>query len=139
MVNAPAPSPAPVNIEPSGSMKPRNAPKSLFEPTIVKRAVGDAFRKLDPRLVAKNPVMFVVEVGSVMTTYFFLRDLFTGASGEETLFVGQVSFWLWFTVIFANFAEAMAEGRGKAQADALRKTKTDTIARKLVNGKEESV
>jgi len=121
------------------SIKPRNAPKSLFEPAIVKRAVGDSLRKLDPRLVAKNPVMFVVEVGSVVTTFFFFRGLFTGVNGEENLFVGQVAFWLWFTVIFANFAEAMAEGRGKAQADALRKTKTDTIARKLVNGKEESV
>ncbi|HEY3781568.1 MAG TPA: potassium-transporting ATPase subunit KdpB [Fimbriimonadaceae bacterium] len=118
------------------SIKPRNAPKSLFEPTIVKRAIGDSFRKLDPRRVAKNPVMFVVEVGSVVTTFFFLRGLCTGVSGEENLFVGQVAFWLWFTVIFANFAEAMAEGRGKAQADALRKTKTDTVARQLVNGKE---
>ncbi len=118
-------------------MRPKNAPRSLFEPTIVKRAIVDSFRKLDPRHVAKNPVMFVVEVGSVMTSYFFFRDLFTGARGEETLFVGQVTFWLWFTVIFANFAEAMAEGRGKAQADALRKTKTDTIARKLVNNHEE--
>jgi K+-transporting ATPase ATPase B chain len=118
-------------------VKPKNAPKSLFDPAIVRRAIGDSFRKLDPRMVAKNPVMFVVEVGSVMTTFFFLRNLFTGASGEETLFVGQVSFWLWFTVIFANFAEAMAEGRGKAQADALRKTKTDTVARKLVGSSEE--
>jgi len=137
MVNTPIP--APSNIEPSGSIKPKHAPRSLFDPAIVKRAIGDSFRKLDPRHVAKNPVMFVVEVGSVMTTYFFFRNLFTGASSEETVFVGQVAFWLWFTVVFANFAEAMAEGRGKAQADALRKTKTDTIARKLVNNHEESV
>ena len=120
-------------------VKPKNAPRSLFEAAIVKRAAGDSFRKLDPRLVAKNPVMFVVEVGSVVTSFFFLRGLFTGVGFEENLFVGQVSFWLWFTVIFANFAEAMAEGRGKAQADALRKAKTDTIARQLVNGKEQQV
>ena len=112
------------------------APRQLFEPAIVKRAVGDAFRKLDPRLVAKNPVMFVVEVGSAATTFFFLRDLFTGA--PEALFSGQITLWLWFTVVFANFAEAMAEGRGKAQADALRKTKTESMARKLVNGREEA-
>ncbi|HVT11275.1 MAG TPA: potassium-transporting ATPase subunit KdpB [Fimbriimonadaceae bacterium] len=117
--------------------RPRNAPRSLFEPSIVKRAVKDAFVKLDPRLVAKNPVMFVVEIGSAMTTFFFVRDLISGS--KDALFVGQVSLWLWFTVLFANFAEAMAEGRGKAQADALRKTKTDTIARLLVDGKEQSV
>jgi K+-transporting ATPase ATPase B chain len=101
----------------------------------VKRALADAFRKLHPRLVAKNPVMFVVEVGAVVTTYLFFKSLMTGA--EDTLFVGQVTVWLWFTVLFANFAEAMAEGRGKAQADSLRKTKTETMARKLVNGKRE--
>src|SRR5262249_38421616 len=93
--------------------------------------------KLDPRIVAKNPVMFVVEVGSAITTYFWIRGLVTHAA--DTLFVGQVSLWLWFTVVFANFAEAMAEGRGKAQADAIRKTKTDTVARRAVDGKEERV
>ena len=97
----------------------------------------DAFRKLDPRLVAKNPVMFVVEVGSIVLTILLIRDLFTG--GHNLLFNFQITLWLWFTVLFANFAEAMAEGRGKAQADALRKTKTETMARKLVNGKEERV
>ena len=117
--------------------RPKNAPRSLFDPAIVARAIGDSFRKLDPRLVAKNPVMFVVEVGSVATSYLFLRDLFTGAG--DALFTGQIALWLWFTVIFANFAEAMAEGRGKAQAEALRKTKTDTMARKLVNDHEERV
>ena len=117
--------------------RPKNAPRSLFEGAIVKRAITDAFRKLDPRVVAKNPVMFVVEVGSAVTTYFWLRGLVTGAA--DTLFVGQICLWLWFTVLFANFAEAMAEGRGKAQADALRKTKTDTLARKLVDGKEQKV
>jgi len=122
---------------PAKGVHPRNAPRSLFEAPLVKRALRDSFVKLDPRLVAKNPVMFVVEVGSVVTSFFFLRGLVTGA--PDTLFVGQVTLWLWFTVLFANFAEAMAEGRGKAQADALRKTKTDTTARRLVGGKEERV
>jgi K+-transporting ATPase ATPase B chain len=117
--------------------KPKNAPRRLFDPPIVKRAVGDAFRKLDPRLVAKNPVMFVVEVGSLATTFLFLRDAFTGAAG--LLFNGQITLWLWFTVLFANFAEAMAEGRGKAQAEALRKTKTETMARKLAEGGTEEL
>ena len=111
--------------------------RALFESSIVKRALRDAFFKLDPRWVAKNPVLFVVEVGSVLTTYFWLRGLFSHAA--DTLFVGQVCLWLWFTVLFANFAEAMAEGRGKAQADALRKTKTETLARRLVGDREERV
>ena len=115
------------------AIRPKNAPRALFEKEIVTRAIKDAFVKLDPRVVAKNPVMFVVEVGSAITTYFWIRGLLTHAA--DTLFVGQVTLWLWFTVVFANFAEAMAEGRGKAQADALRKTKTDTLARKLVGGK----
>ncbi len=123
--------------QPGGFHKPKNAPKSLFDPAIVKRAIVDSFRKLDPRLVAKNPVMFVVEVGSVITSWYFLKGLMTHAG--DTLFVGQVTLWLWFTVLFANFAEAMAEGRGKAQADSLRKAKTDSVARRLINGKEESV
>jgi K+-transporting ATPase ATPase B chain len=117
--------------------RPKSAPRALFEPTIVRRAIKEAFLKLDPRAVAKNPVMFVVEVGSAITTYFWIRGLVTGAA--DTLFVGQIILWLWFTVLFANFAEAMAEGRGKAQADALRKAKTDTVARRLVNGREEQV
>jgi K+-transporting ATPase ATPase B chain len=118
-----------------GYKKPRHAPKSLFDPAIVKRAIVDAFRKLDPRRVARNPVMFVVEVGSVVTGILLLRDLFTHSG--SLLFDGQITLWLWFTVLFANFAEAMAEGRGKAQADALRKTRTETVARKLVDGKRE--
>jgi len=111
--------------------------RRLFEPAILRRAIKDAFIKLDPRKVAKNPVMFVVEVGSIVTTYFFFRSFLTGA--PDSLFVGQVTLWLWFTVLFANFAEAMAEGRGKAQADALRRTKTHTLARVLKNGAEEKV
>src|SRR5262249_50559559 len=91
-----------------------------------------------PRLVARNPVMFVVEVGSVVLTFLFLRDLFTG--GHNLLFNAQITLWLWFTVLFANFAEAMAGGRGKEQADALGRTRTETIARRLVDGgREESV
>ena len=106
-----------------------DAPKKavLFEPAIVKRAIGDAFVKLDPRQMAKNPVMFIVEIGSVLTTFLFLRSL--PKSGEPHMFTGLVSVWLWFTVLFANFAEAVAEGRGKAQADTLRKTRSETVAR----------
>ncbi|MFO0726030.1 MAG: potassium-transporting ATPase subunit KdpB [Myxococcota bacterium] len=136
-LQAPATS-APIEAAPPPrTLRPKNAPRALFEGPIVKRAIREAFLKLDPRVVAKNPVMFVVEIGSAITSYFFLRSWIAGAA--ETLFIGQVSLWLWFTVIFANFAEAMAEGRGKAQADALRKTKTDTVARRVVNGVEERV
>jgi K+-transporting ATPase ATPase B chain len=119
-----------------GGVRPKNAPKSLFDPAILKRAAVDSFLKLDPRTVAKNPVMFVVEVGSVLTTFYWLRELVTHTG--TPLFTGQVTLWLWFTVLFANFAEAMAEGRGKAQAESLRKSKTQTSARKL-EGKREQV
>jgi potassium-transporting ATPase ATP-binding subunit len=131
-----APAPAP----PAGITRPKHAPRALFDAAIVKRALRDSFIKLDPRVVARNPVMMVVEVGSVITSFYWLRGLITAA--PDTSFVGQVSLWLWFTVLFANFAEAMAEGRGKAQADALRRTRTDTSARRLVGGargKEEKV
>jgi K+-transporting ATPase ATPase B chain len=101
------------------------AAASLFEPTIVRRAAGDSLRKLDPRQMARNPVMFVVEIGSVLTTVLFFRDLRANA---DSAFAGLVALWLWFTVIFANFAEAVAEGRGKAQADTLRKTRSETVA-----------
>jgi potassium-transporting ATPase ATP-binding subunit len=100
--------------------------------TLIWPAVGAALRKLDPRDVARNPVMFVVEVGSVITTVYFVIGLVQSRS--DTLFVGSVSGWLWFTVIFANFATAMAEGRGKAQADTLRRTKTETLANVLAAG-----
>jgi K+-transporting ATPase ATPase B chain len=112
--------------------------KPLFERAIVRRALVDALRKLDPRQQVKNPVMFVVLVGAVMTTLIVLRDLLTGNSAEIR-FNLQIAVWLWFTVLFANFAEAMAEGRGKAQADALRKTRTQMTARRLLDGKEENV
>ena len=124
-------------VTPGRALRPKNAPRALFERAVVRRALKDALVKLDPRRVAKNPVMFVVEVGSFVTTYFFVRALVTGA--DDTLFVGQICVWLWFTVLFANFAEAMAEGRGKAQADSLRKAKSDTMARRLSDGKEERV
>jgi potassium-transporting ATPase ATP-binding subunit len=117
--------------------RPKRAPRSLFERSIVRRAFKDAFTKLDPRMVAKNPVMFVVEIGSFITTYLWLRGLWSAA--PDTLFVGQVCLWLWFTVLFANFAEAMAEGRGKAQADTLRKTRTETIARRLIDDQGEEL
>ena len=112
--------------------------RPLFDPEIMKRAVKESFVKLNPMTVAKNPVMFVVEVGAALTTIFVVKDAFSGAGGA--LFGTQIALWLWFTVLFANFAEAMAEARGKAQADALRKTKTDTMARKLLpNDKFEMV
>jgi K+-transporting ATPase ATPase B chain len=102
--------------------------RPLFDPAITRRAVVDAFVKLDPRLQIKNPVMFIVEIGSVMTTILWVRDL-TSASREENVFAGLVALFLWITVLFANFAEAMAEGRGKAQAENLRKTRAETVAR----------
>ncbi|HLK13319.1 MAG TPA: potassium-transporting ATPase subunit KdpB [Fimbriimonadaceae bacterium] len=127
-----------VESAPVGPQTPRRKGHNIFEPAIVKRAAIDAFIKLNPRLVAKNPVMFVVEVGSVVTSYMWIRDLL--AANGEALFTGQLAFWLWFTVVFANFAEAMAEGRGKAQADSLRKARTTTNARKIDDkGNEENV
>src|SRR2546426_940683 len=106
--------------------------RPLFDPEIVRRATKESFVKLNPRMVAKNPVMFVVEVGAALTTVFVIKDAVTGAG--DLLFGIQIALWLWFTVLFANFAEAMAEARGKAQADNLRKTKTDTLAKKIVSG-----
>src|SRR5512136_454869 len=104
--------------------------RPLFDPPIVKRAVIDAFKKLDPRVQFRNPVMFVVLVGSVMTTLLFVQAVL-GHGEAPAGFILAISLWLWFTVLFANFAEAMAEGRGKAQADALRKTRRDVLAKKL--------
>jgi potassium-transporting ATPase ATP-binding subunit len=103
---------------------------SIFDPALLRPAVVESFRKLDPRTLVRNPVMFVVEIVSAATTIIFFRDLFTGALGDAA-FTGQLSAWLWFTVVFANFAEAVAEGRGKAQADTLRKTRTETMAMRL--------
>jgi len=113
---------------------------SAWEGKIVRAALADSFVKLDPRLMAKNPVMFVVEIGSVLTTFIWLHDLFTKPAGAApALFTGQVALWLWFTVLFANFAEALAEGRGKAQAAALRGLRQETMARRLENGVEKPV
>ena len=110
--------------------------RALFESSIVRRALVDSLKKLNPVLMAKNPVMFVVEVGSVVTTAL----LFNRHPGGHFGFNLQITLWLWFTVLFANFAEAMAEGRGKAQADALRKAKSETTAYKLqANGEIEEV
>ncbi len=106
--------------------------RPLFDPPIVRRAIVDSFVKLNPVTLARNPVMFVVEVGAIVTTILLLQTIFTGAKGFGFQF--QIDLWLWFTVLFANFAEAMAEGRGKAQADALRKTKTDAVAKRIGQG-----
>jgi K+-transporting ATPase ATPase B chain len=111
--------------------------RSLFDREIISRALIDSITKLDPRWQARNPVMFVVEVGAAVTLLFFLRDVVT--HGKDAGFEFAISAWLWFTVIFANLAEAVAEGRGKAQAEFLRRTKTDTTARRIVNGKETTV
>jgi potassium-transporting ATPase ATP-binding subunit len=100
---------------------------SMFDRQIVRRAVLDSFVKLNPRLLARNPVMFVVGVGSVLVSVLFFRDLPT-SSVHENVFAGLVALFLWFTVLFANFAEAVAEGRGKAQADTLRRTRSETVA-----------
>ena len=104
---------------------------ALLDPSIVWPAVGSAFVKLDPRTLIKSPVMFVLEVVTALTTVILLRDMVTG--GENIGFEFQIALWLWFTVLFANFAEAVAEGRGKAQADSLRRTRTETQA-KLLTG-----
>src|ERR1700689_1365790 len=118
-----------------------NAPAqaiSLLEPKILRGAIMDSFRKLDPRVQIKNPVMFLVEVGALLTAIQLLRDTSHHASGFGWGL--QITLWLWFTVVFANFAEAMAEGRGKAQAETLRKAKGETIAKRyLPNGGFEEV
>jgi potassium-transporting ATPase ATP-binding subunit len=104
---------------------------ALTDPKILMPAIGSAFVKLDPRVLIKNPVMFVVEVVAALTTVIFLRELATG--GENIGFTFQIILWLWFTVLFANFAEAVAEGRGKAQAESLRRTRTESQAKLLTN------
>jgi K+-transporting ATPase ATPase B chain len=110
------------------SDKPKARP--LFDPPILRKAIVESFRKLDPRHQVRNPVMFVVEVGSVLTTGLFIQALM-GHGEAPAGFILAVSAWLWFTVVFANFAEAMAEGRGKAQAEALRRARRETNAKKL--------
>jgi K+-transporting ATPase ATPase B chain len=111
---------------------------SIWDTGIVAQAMQDACVKLDPRIQIKNPVMFIVEAGSVLTTIVWIQEIAGGAGNP--IFTGQVAFWLWFTVLFANFAEAMAEGRGKAQAATLRKGKTETTAiRVLEDGRTETI
>src|ERR1700726_2099344 len=116
------------------SLLPKKLARSrpLFDPEIVNRAVRASFGKLNPVTLMKNPVIFVVEVGAAVTTIFLARDIASGATG--TGFAFQISIWLWFTVLFANFAEAMAEARGKSKADSLRKAKTDVLANRLTSG-----
>jgi K+-transporting ATPase ATPase B chain len=120
----------PVPLEDFKSLLPKKLVRArpLFDPEIVGRAIRASFGKLNPITLMKNPVMFVVEVGAALTSLFLVRDLVTGAGG--IVFSVQIALWLWFTVMFANFAEAMAEARGKAQADSLRKSKTDVFAKR---------
>src|SRR5690606_8229017 len=105
----------------------KSAEISVFDPAIVWPAVGSAFTKLDPRIQIHNPVMFVVEIVTLLITLIFVREIVFG--GSRLGFSFQIILWLWFTLLFANFAEAVAEGRGKAQADALRRTRTETDAK----------
>ncbi|MBS0530391.1 MAG: potassium-transporting ATPase subunit KdpB, partial [Proteobacteria bacterium] len=111
-------------------LRKRTPSTALFDPAIVFPAVGQAFVKLDPRTLAKNPVMFVLEVVTLLTSALLVRDILMA---QPIAFELQIVIWLWFTVLFANFAEAVAEGRGKAQADALRSTRTQTRAKRLLN------
>ena len=126
VATAPTPTPTPIRSQ--------RRVQSLMDRAILVPALGDSFKKLSPRWQARNPVMFVVGIGAVMTTYAFITGLFN--HDPNVWFVFQIALWLWFTVLFANFAEAVAEGRGKAQAATLRKTRSDTVARRLVDGKE---
>jgi K+-transporting ATPase ATPase B chain len=120
-------------MEPVVKMNKRMPVSAMLDPKIVMPAIVASFTKLDPRLMMKNPVMFVVETVAALTTVIFLRDLATGGAGLAFTF--QIILWLWFTVLFANFAEAVAEGRGKAQAESLRKTRTESQA-KLLTGSD---
>jgi K+-transporting ATPase ATPase B chain len=135
MKTADSPNPSKVTSEAAGyamsfgrARKHRLKKLSLFEPGMLRAAARDALRKLAPSVLAKNPVMFMVAIGAVITTIFTLRDAFTGGSLAFSL---QITLWLWFTVLFANFAEALAEGRGKAHAATLRRAKTMVSAKKL--------
>ena len=118
--------------------KARQTRKAIWNWPIIRQAMIDSFKKLNPRHLLGNPVMLVVEIGAAVTTYMFLEEVF-GSRSEPKFFTAAVSVWLWFTVLFANFAEAMAEGRGKAQAAALRAMKRDTIAKRERDGRVEQV
>src|SRR5512135_3302654 len=113
-------------------MNGRNSQKkgSIYTAQLYKKALLEALKKFSPRKMMRNPVMFVVEVVSVLTTGFWIQALF-GKGEAPAGFIGNISLWLWFTVLFANFAEALAEGRGKAQAESLRKMRKETQARRL--------
>src|ERR1700759_5792413 len=112
-------------------LQKRSSMSAMWDPKILNPAIKASFVKLDPRLMVKNPVMFVVEIVAALTTVIFLRDIVTG--GTNLGFTFQIILWLWFTVLFANFAAAVAEGRGKAQAETLRRQRTETQA-KLLTG-----
>ena len=105
-------------------IEPRRVGGGLLDPKMIWKATPDAFRKLDPRVQIKNPVMFVVEAGAALTTYTAITN--------PSIFNWTIVVWLWLTVLFANMAEAVAEGRGKAQAETLRRAKRETVARRLV-------
>src|SRR6478672_3649671 len=109
--------------------KMRASQSSVLDPAILLPAIGQSFVKLDPRVLIKNPVMFVVEIVAALTTVILLREAVTG--GEHLGFTFQIAAWLWLTVVFANFAEAVAEGRGKAQAATLRRARTEMLAKRL--------
>jgi K+-transporting ATPase ATPase B chain len=120
-----------MTIEIAAHMRKRTPVTTMTDPKILGPAIVDAFKKLDPRVMIRNPVMFTVEVVAMLTTILFIRDLVAGNGGLGFSF--QINLWLWFTVVFANFAEAVAEGRGKAQAATLRKSRTETVAKRLAN------
>ena len=117
----------------TSTLRKRMPVSALLDAKIIVPAIGSAFVKLDPRALIKNPVMFVLEIVTILTTVILIRDLVTG--GANIGFTFQIILWLWFTLLFANFAEAVAEGRGKAQADALRRQRTETQAKLLTAAK----
>jgi len=121
------PAKAPARAGKKGQAEPRRIGGGLLDPKMLWKSLPSALAKLDPRVQLRNPVMFVVEVGAVLTTYSALRT--------ETAFAWTIAVWLWLTVVFANLAEAVAEGRGKAQAATLRRTKQETMARRLIDWK----
>src|SRR5580692_2740355 len=129
--------PAAADAPAAAPARSRAEARPLFEASIVRRAIVSSFVKLDPRHQVRNPVMFVVEVGSVMTTALWVQAL-AGQGEAPAGFILAISLWLWFTVLFANFAEAMAEGRGKAQADSLRKARKDVQAKRLAEARRDS-